>query len=203
MSIRTFIFSIILLLIILYFLNFNERFNSKCNYNDLKLIYTPNYKEKYDELLSNYELINENYTFIPAQITNPLNMKIHKIFYLNKGSKDKVLNNSFIVNEEGLVGIVKKVFDNYSVAELISSSKTNIPVEINECYGTLNKGFISDLINCDDVNINDPIFSSKYSKSSSNILIGYVKKIDKNKIYVRYSVNPYKLKYFGIIYDEY
>jgi cell shape-determining protein MreC len=164
--------------------------------------YVPNYKEKYDEVIDTYELVNEKYNFIPAQTMGFSNYKIDSIFYLNKGLNNGVMEGSYVVSNEGLVGVIKKVYKNYSIAQLISSKSINIAVEINGCYGSLNNSVISDLLNCDDININDPVFTSKYSISSSNILVGYIDKITDNKIYVRYVYNPYKIRFVGIIYDN-
>ena len=201
-----FIRKIILIVSLLLFL-FCIRVNFQThNYNNLYYKYVPNYSEKYNDLLTQYELINENYNFIPAEIIDLSVMKIGNIFLINKGINDSVIENSYVVDSTGLVGVVKKAFKNYSVVQLKSSSNIKIAVEINDCYGTLtNKGssYIDDLINCNDVNINDPVFTSKYSISSSNILVGYVSKIKDNKIYIRFSSNPYKNKFVGVVYDSY
>ena len=201
--IRNFIFTfIILVFIILYtFLSHNK------NYKKMYLKYQPDYTDKYQEILSSYELLSDNYIFIPAQILKISNFKINNLFFINKGTDDNIVENSFVVNYDGLVGIVKKTFKKFSVVQLITSKNVSISVEINDCYGTLrnsnNQSYVEDLINCQNVNVNDPVFTSKYSKSSSNILIGHVKDIKDNKIYISYSFNPYKLKYFGVIYDNY
>ena len=167
---------------------------------------TPKYKDLYDEIKNNYDLIKENYTFIPGEIINLSLNKINNLIIINKGSNDGVKENSFVVNSNGLVGQIKKVYKNISIARLILSNKTSIAVEINECFGTLNvknnNYYIDDLINCNNVEKNDTVFTSKYNYSSSNIPIGKVVNIRKNKIYIKYNMNPYKLRYIGVINDN-
>lgn len=201
-----FIKKLILTICLVLFL-FTIKINFGCsNYNNLYYKYIPNYNDKYQDLLKQYELINENYNFISAEIIDLSVLKIGDLFLVNKGLNDNVLENSYVVDEDGLVGVIKKVFNNYSVVQLKSSPNLKIAVEINDCYGTLinNKSsYINDLINCDNINVNDPVFTSKYSISSSNILVGYVKKVKDNKIYIKYNSNPYKSKFVGIIYDSY
>ena len=176
-------------------------------HNNLHINYVPDYQKKYNDLLETYDLIRENYNFIPAQVTNLSNLKLTNLFYINKGKNNDIIENSYVVNEKGLVGVVKKVFNSFSVVKLISSVDLSIPVEVNDCYGTLKNSvknsYINDLINCSDVKIGDPVFTSKYSISSSNIYIGKVKNIKNNKLYIDYGFNPYKIKYVGVIYDSY
>lgn len=176
-------------------------------YNKMYIKYAPDYRKKYQYLLENYELINDNYTFIPAEVINLSFMKINDLFLINKGLNNNVKENSYVVDEKGLVGVVRKSFNNYSIVQLKSSNNLKIAVEINDCYGTLvnkyNNSYVDDLINCTNVKVNDPVFTSKYSVSSSNILIGYVKKIKNNKIYIKFLSNPYTTKFVGVVYDEY
>lgn len=199
---KLFFICILLAVLVLYKFSFSE---NKCN--NLYSKYYPIYEKKYRELLKNYELISDNYVFIPAGVINLTFMRLNNIFLINKGLNDNVIENSYVVNQDGLVGIVKKVYNDYSVAQLVTSKNLNIAVEINDCYGTLvnrnNKAIVNDLINCKDVKVNDPVFTSKYGISSSNILTGHVSKVLDDKIYINYSFNPYTLKYVGIIYDGY
>ena len=207
MSIKTFIKRIIyvmafILLLFLFRVNYNNSY-----YNKLYDKYIPDYKLKYDELLDSYDLLKETYTFIPVEVINSSFLNTNGLIIINKGKNSNIQNHSYVVDKDGLVGIVRKVFNNYSVVSLKTSNNISIPIEIDDCYGTLrnknNKGYVNDLINCDSVKINDPVFTSKYSVSSSNILVGYVKKIESGKIYVDYVSNPYKLKFVGVIYDKY
>ncbi|MBR5662725.1 MAG: hypothetical protein IKX00_03610 [Bacilli bacterium] len=190
--------------LVLFLFLFNINIKS-VNRGNLYYKYIPNYYEKYNDIVNTYDLINENYNFIPAEVINLSILKIGNLFLINKGLDDNVIQNSYVVDSSGLVGIVKKVFSNYSVVELKSSNNLKIAVDINDCYGTLinyhNKSFISDLINCSNVNKGDPVFTSKYSISSSNILVGYVEKVNNDKIYIKYVSNPYKTKYVAVIYD--
>lgn len=155
------------------------------------------------ELQDEYNLLKENYSFVTAMVLDSSLNKADDLFIINRGSNDFVREKSFVVNEDGLVGIVVKVYNNYSIVRSIYSGKTKIAVEINNCYGTLNvknKQFIvDDLINCSNVDIGDAIFTSKYNYSSSNILVGYIKSINTNFVSLTPAINPYKVKFVGVI----
>ena len=179
---------------------------TKNNFQKLTKNSTPKYEKEYKEIKNTYDLLKENYTFTPAEIINLSIKKLNNLIIINKGSNDGIKELSFVVNSDGLVGETIKVFKDFSIVRLIYSNKTNIAVEINECFGTLrvknNKYYINDLINCSNVEKNDVVFTSKYNYSSSNIPVGKVKEIEKDKIYITFNVNPYKIRYLGVINDN-
>ncbi len=197
-----FIITIVLILcIFMYKISF-----TKNNFQKLTKNNTPKYEKEYKEIKNTYDLLKENYTFTPAEIINLSIKKLNNLIIINKGSNDGIKELSFVVNNDGLVGETIKVFKDFSIVRLIYSNKTNIAVEINECFGTLrvknNKYYINDLINCSNVEKNDAVFTSKYNYSSSNIPVGTVKKIEKDKIYITFNTNPYKIRYLGVINDN-
>lgn len=201
-TVVNFIITIVLILcIFMYKISF-----TKNNFQKLTKNSTPKYEKEYKEIKNTYDLLKENYTFTPAEIINLSIKKLNNLIIINKGSNDGIKELSFVVNSDGLVGETIKVFKDFSIVRLIYSNKTNIAVEINECFGTLrvknNKYYINDLINCSNVEKNDAVFTSKYNYSSSNIPVGKVKEIEKDKIYITFNVNPYKIRYLGVINDN-
>ena len=197
-----FIITIVLILcIFMYKISF-----TKNNFQKLTKYSIPKYEKEYKEIKNTYDLLKENYSFTPAEIINLSIKKLNNLIIINKGSNDGIKELSFVVNSDGLVGETIKVFKDFSIVRLIYSNKTNIAVEINECFGTLrvrnNKYYINDLINCSKVEKNDAVFTSKYNYSSSNIPVGKVKEIEKDKIYITFNVNPYKIRYLGVINDN-
>lgn len=199
------IFLLILFVIIMvlqvFMLDNNDRY--KMMYKK----YVPDLEKEYFETANHYDVIDENFEFIPAKVVSNYNGILNNIFIVNKGSIDGVNAKSFVINEEGLVGEIVKTFKAYSVVRFIFSNETKLSIEINGCYGTLysknNRLFINDLINCENVSINDSVFTSKYNYSSSNILVGYISEIDKDNISIKPAINKYKIKYVGIINDNY
>lgn len=197
-----FIITIVLILcIFMYKISFTKNDFQKLTKNSI-----PKYEKEFKEIKDTYDLLKENYTFTPAEIINLSIKKLNNLIIINKGSNDGIKELSFVVNTDGLVGETIKVFKDFSIVRLIYSDKTNIAVEINECFGTLrvknNKYYVSDLINCSNVEKNDAVFTSKYNYSSSNIPVGKVKEIKKDKIYISFNVNPYKIRYLGVINDN-
>ncbi len=165
-------------------------------------IYYDSYSNNFIEKKDNIDESN----LISAKVVDNYNGLIRDIFLINKGKLDNIKENSFVINSEGLVGQVVKTYDHYSVVRSIFSHKTKIAIETNGCYGTLGveyNGFvIDDLINCDDINVNDAVFTSKYNYSLSNIFIGSIYKIKSHQLYIKPSVNKYKIHNVGVIIDD-
>ena len=42
-------------------------------------------------------------------------------------------------------------------------------------------------------------FTEKYSNSCSNLLVGYISKVGKDRLYIKYIFNPYKVKKLGVV----
>lgn len=103
-----------------------------------------------------------------------------------KGSFSKIKEGMAVMNEKGLVGIVKKTENNNSIVRLVTNKNSNISVKINNTYGILksqkNNLIVSNITNYDTVNIGDKIYTSGIGNIPGNIFIGTVKKIDLNNL---------------------
>ena len=197
---KIFFLSLTINFFIIYFLSF---YITRQMINPLK--FEPSYYDEYINIKKEYNLLDEYYDYIPAEAINNFVLNKANFLLVNKGFKDGVSEKSFVVNSSGLVGTIVKVFNNYSIVRKISSHNTIIPIEINNCYGSLKVKnglfIIDDLINCKGVEISDTVFTSKYNYSSSNIPVGYVTKIKDDYIYINPYVNEYKIRFVGIIND--
>ena len=193
----------ILIIVFIYYFKLNV-FSDSCNKFYLK--YKPDYEKLYIDTINLYGYLDEYYEFIPAKVLHPSIYKINNVFLINKGSINNVKINSFVVNNDGFIGVVIKVYKNFSLVRLVSSDKLNLSVEINECYGTLSKKnnnyVVEDLVNCENIKVNDSVFTSKYSYSYTNVLVGHISKVEDDKLYINLSFNPYKIRYVGVINDN-
>lgn len=192
------IFAIFIMFLLCFIINNDDKY---CFSN-----YQPNYLEELNMIKEEYDLLNQKYNYIPAEVINLSVNRTDKLFVINKGFINNVKNNSFVVNSDGLVGVVIKTYKRFSIVKSILSNDIVLPVEVNNCYGTItnkdNKIIVKDLINCNNVEIGDNVFTSKYNYSSSNILIGNIKKISKDNFEIKTIINPYKIKYVGVINDS-
>ena len=115
--------------------------------------------------------------------------------YLNNYSYDKLLINGSnyqkgdeVISAEGLIGIIKNIYDNYSEVSFIYNCK--IPVKINNYEGKIinkdeeNNLIIKEFTNYNNININDKVYSI------NNTYIGKVIKIDKEIVDTKVIVKP-------------
>ena len=179
---------------------------SKINYKKIMNSGLPKYEKLYHEIKNEYDLLSDKYDFIPAEVIHQNMNHINNIFIINQGKKHNIREKSFVINDKGLIGVVLKTFNDISIVKTIDSANTNISVEVDECYGTLKsirgKLVIDDILKCPNVLLGDPVFTSKYNYSSSNIIIGYITDIKSDKYYVTPTVNKFEVRYVGVINDN-
>ena len=95
-----------------------------------------------------------------------------------------VFENDVVLNNDGLIGIVTKTYDYYSIVTLITNKNSNISVKINDAIGILktinNTLVVTDINNYEKVNVDDEIYTSGLGNLPDNIYIGKVKSINLN-----------------------
>ena len=182
----------ILLLIIFLLFIFSgsiNRFLTAINPNlDTKNIEL-NYDKYLKEELDNIKKINN------IEFKDDLNLQVSRVKYRNvyeysdtltiyKGFKNNIFVNDIVLNNDGLIGIVTKTYDYYSVVTLITNKSSNISVKINDAIGILktinNTLVVTNINNYEKVNVDDEIYTSGLGNLPDNIYIGKVKSINLN-----------------------
>ena len=146
-------------------------------------------------LLSKYDLKNKKYVNVnndyflynSARVINNSVFKRNNFLTINKGSRDGIKIGQGIIITDGIVGIVKNVSKNYSLAISVLNKKTNVSVKFkkNNYVGSLKwngynykKGEVKDVMNHIDISVGDTIVTSGYGTIfPKDINIGVVSKI--------------------------
>ena len=101
-----------------------------------------------------------------------------------KGTKNNVNVGDAVLTNNGLVGIISKTCDYYSVVSLITNKKSNISVKINDAVGVLKmdegKVVVTSINNYKNINIGDEIYTSGLGNLPDNIYVGKVKSVSLN-----------------------
>ena len=182
----------ILLLIIFLLFIFSgsiNRFLIAINPNlDIKNIEL-NYDKYLKDELDNIKKINN------IEFNDDLDLQVSRVKYRNvyeysdtltiyKGFKNNVFVNDVVLNNDGLIGIVTKTYDYYSIVTLITNKNSNISVKINDAIGILktinNTLVVTNINNYEKVNVDDEIYTSGLGNLPDNIYIGKVKSINLN-----------------------
>ncbi len=125
--------------------------------------------------------------------------------FLITGSDYKT--NDLLINNEGLVGIIKEIKDNFSVATTIKGVKS-LSIKIGSSYGTISKYdgsyfIVEDLSNYDEVHINDTVYTSPIGKNSNFIVVGNISKIEEHEIsktiYIKSNVDFNNLNFLYVV----
>lgn len=148
-----------------------------------------NYDKYLKDELDNIKKINN------IEFNDDLDLQVSRVKYHNvyeysdtltiyKGFKNSVFVNDVVLNNDGLIGIVTKTYDYYSIVTLITNKNSNISVKINDAIGILktinNTLVVTNINNYEKVNVDDEIYTSGLGNLPDNIYIGKVKSINLN-----------------------
>ncbi len=173
-----------------------------------------------NELKNLLELKNiySSYNIINSTVIERNKLYFFNNFTIDKGLDFNLKENMAVVNSNGLIGIIDKVYKNYSIVKLITTSNDNkISVKIKKdntyLYGTItsykdNLFLLEGITNYQDISLNSDVLTTGYGVFPSDILIGKVTKIEENKyntskiIYVKSNVNFNELYYVSILGND-
>lgn len=148
-----------------------------------------NYDKYLKDELDNIKKINN------IKFNDDLDLQVSRVKYRNvyeysdtltiyKGFKNNVFVNDIVLTNDGLIGIVTKTYDYYSIVTLITNKNSNISVKINDAIGILktinNTLVVTNINNYEKVNVDDEIYTSGLGNLPDNIYIGKVKSINLN-----------------------
>lgn len=190
-------FIIAILILYLLFLAKDPVFGFLDNTHDLtnalydeKLNY---YKNEYENMKKMLTITYPDYSVIYSKVILRDIYAFNKEFTIGKGSRDGVQEQDVVVNEKGVVGIVKMVNPNSSVVLLLTNPDIQLSVKINDSYGILTS--VDEKIIVKNIKLNreikegDEVYTSGLTSVPGDILIGTVKSIDTDSLELEYILN--------------
>ncbi len=182
---------ILLLSILLLFIfssninNFLIAINPNLDDSNIILDYNKYLKEELESLKKiNNISKNDDLNLIVSRVKYRDVYEYSNTITILKGFKDGVFTGDTVLNNDGLIGIITKTFEHYSIVTLITNKNSNISVKINDAIGILkvidNKLVVVNLNNFSKITINDKIYTSGLGNLPSDIYIGTVKNINLN-----------------------
>ncbi len=148
-----------------------------------------NYDKHLKEELDNIKKINniefdDNLDIIVSRVKYRDVYEYSNTLTIFKGTKNNVNVGDAVLTNNGLVGIINKTYDYYSVVSLITNKKSNISVKINDAVGVLKlengKQVVTSINNYKNISIGDEIYTSGLGNLPDNIYVGKVKKVSLN-----------------------
>ena len=148
-----------------------------------------NYNKHLKEELDNIKKINDiefddNLDIIVSRVKYRDVYEYSNTLTIFKGSKNNINVGDAVLTNNGLVGIISKTYDYYSVVSLITNKKSNISVKINDAVGVLKlengKLVVTSINNYKNISIGDEIYTSGLGNLPDNIYVGKVKSVSLN-----------------------
>ena len=148
-----------------------------------------NYDKHLKEELDNIKKINDikfddNLDIIVSRVKYRDVYEYSNTLTIFKGTKNNVNVGDAVLTNNGLVGVISKTYDYYSVVNLITNKKSNISVKINDAVGVLklenSKLVVTSINNYKNISIGDEIYTSGLGNLPDNIYVGKVKKVSLN-----------------------
>lgn len=97
-------------------------------------------------------------------------------------TSEEVKKGWMVLNEDGVVGIVSKVKDNFAYVDLITSKKTSLSVMVNNEYGKVlyDNGLKLENVDKTNIKVGDVIYTSGLTKYPKGLVVGVVNDVGKD-----------------------
>ena len=154
---------------------------------DEKLTYYQNEYEEMQKLL-NIEVLD--YQAIYSKVILRDIYAFYDEITIGKGSYDGVSKGDLVVNEKGVIGLVKSVNNHTSIVELLTNSNIELSVKINQSYGILtsvdNEIIVKNVKLDDEIKVGDFVTTSGLTSVPGEILVGKVSEIKTDTLGLEY-----------------
>ena len=172
---------------------------NKDNILNYKIIYdieNNNLQEELNNIKEEIDLTEKDNEYIISKVKYRNVYDFLKEMTIYKGRSNNIKEKDAVFNNDGLIGIIKKVDENSSIVRLLTNKETNISVKIKDSYGILkvndDKLIVSNITNTVNIEPEDEIFTSGIGNLIGNILIGTVKEVTTDNLGIEkiITVNP-------------
>ena len=154
---------------------------------DEKLTYYQNEYEEMQKLLS-IEVLD--YQAIYSKVILRDIYAFYDEITIGKGRYDGVSKGDLVVNEKGVIGLVKSVNNHTSIVELLTNSNIELSVKINQSYGILtsvdNEIIVKNVKLDDEIKVGDFVTTSGLTSVPGEILVGKVSEIKTDTLGLEY-----------------
>ena len=159
--------------------------NPNLNTSKIVINYDKYLKEELDNIKKIKDIeFNDNLDIIVSRVKYRDVYEYSNTLTIFKGSKNNINVGDAVLTNNGLVGVISKTYDYYSVVSLITNKKSNISVKINDAVGVLKlenkKLVVTSINNYKNIVVGDEIYTSGLGNLPDNIYVGKVKKVSLN-----------------------
>lgn len=187
-------FIIALLLIFLLFLAKDHLIGFASNTDDLQeFIYDHKleyYKEEYTKMQNILNIPECDYEVTYGKIILRDIYEFYDEITINVGTNRGIKVQDLVINELGVIGVVKEAHKNSSVVELLTNKDMELSVRVGSSYGILSskdeKIIIKNIKLNETIKEGDTVYTSGLTSIPKDIKIGTIKSISKDNLELEY-----------------
>ena len=187
-------FIIAILLIFILFLAKDHLFGFVSNTHDLqefiydyKLEY---YKNEYNQMQSLLNIPKSDYEVTYGKIILRDIYKFYDEITINVGTSSGIQVQDLVINELGVIGVIKEVHQNSSIVELLTNKNMELSVRVDSSYGILTSQndqiIIKNIKLNETIQVGDKVVTSGLTSIPKDIEIGTIKSIEKDHLELEY-----------------
>ena len=109
---------------------------------------------------------------------------------IGKGSYDGVQEQDLVINQDGVIGVVKTASQHSSVVELLTNTDISLSVKIGTSYGMIscvdNRVIVKNIKLDQEIQVGDKVYTSGLTNIPGDILVGTVKEIHTDNLDLEY-----------------
>ena len=187
-------FIIAILLIFILFLSKDHLLGFISNTKDLQeFIYDTKleyYKEQYREMQSLLNIPESDYEVTYGKIILRDIYEFYDEITINVGTSSGIKVQDLVINELGVIGVIKEAHKNSSVVELLTNKDMELSVRVGSSYGILSskdeKIIIKNIKLNETIKEGDTVYTSGLTSIPKDIKIGTIKSISKDNLELEY-----------------
>ena len=187
-------FIIAILLIFIFFLSKDHLLGFISNTKDLQeFIYDTKleyYKEEYMEMQSLLNIPESDYEVTYGKIILRDIYEFYDEITINVGTSSGIKVQDLVINELGVIGVIKEAHKNSSVVELLTNKDMELSVRVGSSYGILSskdeKIIIKNIKLNETIKEGDTVYTSGLTSIPKDIKIGRIKSISKDNLELEY-----------------
>ena len=187
-------FIIAILLIFILFLSKDHLLGFISNTKDLQeFIYDTKleyYKEEYTEMQSLLNIPESDYEVTYGKIILRDIYEFYDEITINVGTSSGIKVQDLVINELGVIGVIKEAHKNSSVVELLTNQDMELSVRVGSSYGILSskdeKIIIKNIKLNETIKEGDTVYTSGLTSIPKDIKIGTIKSISKDNLELEY-----------------
>ena len=148
------------------------------------------YKNEYEKMSYLLNINTDEYDVIYSKVVLREIYQFYDEITIGKGTSDGIQDGDLVVNENGVVGVIKDAGNASSIVRLLTSPDMELSVKINGSYGILtsvDKALIVKNIKLDsEIKEGDLVYTSGLTSIPGGIYVGKVSEVNRDSLELEY-----------------